>query len=178
MARRMPMRLTRRVAISALALAIVAVLIATCATRAVTTLAGAALPGCLYDVDVPAGRAPVVALTIDDSPDANGTPAILDTLRAYSAHATFFVITNQIPAAESVMQRVRSEGHEIGNHFTADRASIRLDSVAFERDLAAADSALRPYGPVQWVRPGSGWYSRRMVRSIERSGYRCALGSV
>ena len=144
----------------------------------VTALAGAALPGCLYDVNIPAHRPPIVALTIDDAPDANGTPAILDTLRAYSAHATFFVITNQVPAAEPVMERIKREGHEIGNHFTADRASIRLDSAAFELDLAAADSALRPYMPVQWARPGSGWYSRRMVRSIERSGYRCALGSV
>jgi len=164
--------------LAALASLAVVMLIATCAPRAVTSLAAAVLPGCLYEVKLAAHRPPLVALTIDDAPDAAGTPAILDTLRAYGASATFFVITDQIPAAESVMERMTREGHEVGNHFTADRASIRLDSAAFQRDLEAADSALLPYAPRRWARPGSGWYSRRMVRTMERSGYRCALGGV
>jgi len=167
-----------RIGLATLSLLALVALAAACAPRAITGLAAAALPGCLYEVRLTAHRPALVALTIDDTPDAAGTPAILDTLRAYGAHATFFVITDQIPHAESVLQRVRQEGHEIGNHFTTDRASIRLDSAAFERDLAASDSTLRRFGSSSWARPGSGWYSPRMVRAMERSGYRCALGTV
>src|SRR5262249_3506226 len=31
---------------------------------------------------------------------------------------------------------------------------------------------------VRWLRPGSGWYTPRMVASIERAGYCLALGSI
>jgi peptidoglycan/xylan/chitin deacetylase (PgdA/CDA1 family) len=170
------MRVLPRVALGMLSAFVVVVLIVTFAPRVVTDVAAAVIPGCLYEVKLASPQR--VALTIDDSPDAVGTAGILDTLRAYGAHATFFVITDQIPDAEVVMRRILQEGHEIGNHFTADLASIRPDSASFERDLHAADSALRPYGLVRWARPGSGWYSPRMVRAIERSGHQCALGTV
>ena len=39
-------------------------------------------------------------------------------------------------------------------------------------------SALAPFGPLRWARPGSGWYSRRMIRQLGSTKYRCALGSV
>jgi len=175
---RNPKRVLSRIAVGIVAVVLLMVLVATCAPRIVTNVAAAVLPGCLYEVKLATPRPQLVALTIDDTPDAAGTPGILDTLRAYGAHATFFVITGQVPSAQAVMARITREGHEIGNHFTADRASIRLDSAGFARDLRAADSALRPYGPVPWARPGSGWYSSRMVRAIERSGQQCALGSV
>jgi peptidoglycan/xylan/chitin deacetylase (PgdA/CDA1 family) len=150
-----------------------------CAPRAITRPAEALFPGCLYEVRLAEPHLrPMVALTIDDAPDPLTTPAILDTLRAHDARATFFVITGQVDRAAPLVDRMRREGHEIGNHFTSDRASIHLDSAAFERDLAAADSALGAYGPVRWARPGSGWYSRRMVRTMKRTGYGCALGSI
>ena len=171
-------RIVRRLSVCATAVLTLAALVAACGPRAVSGVAGLVHPGCLFDVDLAATRKPLVALTIDDAPDAAGTPAILDTLRAYGARATFFVITDQIPGAESVMARIASEGHEVGNHFTSDRPTIRLDSAAFERDLDRADSALREFAPVRWARPGAGWYSRRMVRAMERSGYDCALGTV
>jgi peptidoglycan/xylan/chitin deacetylase (PgdA/CDA1 family) len=34
------------------------------------------------------------------------------------------------------------------------------------------------FGPVRWLRPGSGWYTGAMLDAVERAGYRCALGSV
>jgi len=171
-------RVLRRISLATLTLLALVVLLATCAPRAITSLAAAALPGCQYEVQLPAERMPLVALTIDDAPDPAGTPAILDTLRAYGARATFFVITDQIPDARLVMARIAEEGHEIGNHFTTDRASIALDSASFERDLEASGSTLHQYGSSKWARPGSGWYSPRMVRAMERSGYQCALGTV
>jgi peptidoglycan/xylan/chitin deacetylase (PgdA/CDA1 family) len=128
-----------------------------------------------------ARRRPAVALTIDDAPDPATTPAILDTLRAHGARATFFVITGQLrrgDGADPTVARLRREGHEVGNHQTRDRPAIRLDSAAFDADLARADSALRPYGPIRWARPGSGWYSRRMIRTMQHAGHECVLGSV
>jgi peptidoglycan/xylan/chitin deacetylase (PgdA/CDA1 family) len=159
----------------------VPILVLACAPRAVTGYAATAFPGCVYEIAPPRPVSrPTIALTIDDAPDRATTPAILDTLRANGAHATFFVITSQLDSVmpDPTLARLQREGHEIGNHLSQERIAVRLDSATFERDLAAADSALRRYGPVRWVRPGSGFYSQRMVRAMHRGGYECALGSV
>ena len=155
------------------------------APRALTAVVVRAFPGCRYEFPTSGGGAPdraLIALTIDDAPDPKTTPAILDVLRANSSRATFFVITTQLQSmsagGDPILSRMRAEGHEIGNHMTRDRVSIRLDSAAYEGDLAQAASALRPYGPLRWARPGSGWYSARMVRAMRRAGYECVLGSV
>ena len=132
-------------------------------------------PGCLYRV---ATDQPVIALTLDDGPDSITTPLILDELRRHSARATFFLIASRVAGNEELVRRIVAERHEIGNHFMYDRASIGSSPDAFAGDLERAGAILEPYGPVRWARPGSGWYSRRMVAAMTTSQYRCALGSV
>jgi polysaccharide deacetylase len=44
---------------------------------------------------------PAVALTIDDGPDSQGTPDILDALREHQARATFFVIGEHVAGNET-----------------------------------------------------------------------------
>jgi peptidoglycan-N-acetylglucosamine deacetylase len=132
-------------------------------------------PGCLYRVPT---QAPLVALTIDDGPDSSSTPLILAELRRQGARATFFLIAARVRGQEQLVRTIASEGHELGNHFTRDRASIGLSPSAFEADLLLAHQVLAPYGAARWARPGSGWYSRAMISVMSRHGYRCALGSV
>lgn len=86
-----------------------------------------------------------VALTFDDGPDATWTPAILDTLRAHGAVATFFVVGRSVEAHLALLRRIVAEGHEIGNHtFTHPDLSrespfvTRLELDANERLLEAA----------------------------------------
>jgi peptidoglycan/xylan/chitin deacetylase (PgdA/CDA1 family) len=132
-------------------------------------------PGCLFRVPL---RAPLVALTLDDGHDGATTPLILAELRRHGARATFFLIAERVQGREQLVRRLVAEGHEVGNHFTQDRPSIRLSAGQFARDLERADRVLAPYGPVRWARPGSGWYSQAMLDTMARQGYRCALGSV
>ena len=132
-------------------------------------------PGCLYRVRV---QAPMVALTLDDGPDAVTTPMILAELRRYQARATFFLISERVENREQLVHQMVAEGHEIGNHFTQDRPSIRLAADEFREDLDQAHQALAPFGSARWARPGSGWYSQTMVATMARKGYRCVLGSV
>jgi peptidoglycan/xylan/chitin deacetylase (PgdA/CDA1 family) len=132
-------------------------------------------PGCLYQVRT---EEPLVALTIDDGPDPASTPLILTELGRQDARATFFLITDRLRGQEPLVRRLVGEGHELGNHFTQDRPSIRLSLPVFEADLLQAHRDLAPWGPPLWARPGSGWYSRAMISVLQRHGYRCALGSV
>ena len=121
---------------------------------------------------------PVVALTIDDGPDARTTPRILAALEAHGARATFFLISERVPGNEEVVRAVVRGGHEIGNHLTRDEPSVRLSPAAFEASLLAAHEVLARFATPRWARPGSGWYTAAMVETMRRHGYRCALGSV
>lgn len=57
-----------------------------------------------------------VALTFDDGPDPAVTPAVLDALAQYGAHATFFTIGRLVEAHPLLTQRIAAEQHELGNH--------------------------------------------------------------
>jgi peptidoglycan-N-acetylglucosamine deacetylase len=132
-------------------------------------------PGCTYEIET---SAPAVALTIDDGPDAATTPDLLRELREHGAHATFFLISSHVAGTDSLVTAMVAEGHEIGNHLTRDEPSIALRPEEFDSALVEAGTALSQFGPVHWARPGGGRYSREMVATMERRGYRCALGSV
>ena len=123
---------------------------------------------------------PLVALTIDDAPDARTTPQILDVLKQYHAHATFFIITEYLKGNEAIVRRMLQEGHEIGNHMTRDEPTRDLPFEEFVRKFNRADSILRQFAPVHWLRPGSAFYTREMVNYLKEDprGYRLVLGSV
>lgn len=132
-------------------------------------------PGCLYSVP---RDDKTIALTLDDGPDSATTPELLRILADNNARATFFLISSHLPGNDTLVARLVREGHEIGNHFSENEASIALSPPAFVRSFLTADSVLKRFAPVRWVRPGSGHYNKRMLRTFREHGYRCALGSV
>jgi peptidoglycan/xylan/chitin deacetylase (PgdA/CDA1 family) len=120
---------------------------------------------------------PLVALTVDDGPHPSTTPALLDVLARHGVSATFFVIGSAARAHPDLLSRTAAEGHELGNHLERDEPSVLLASGEFDRQLTDVHAVLAPHGPVRFFRPGSGWFTPRMLRSGSRLGYRCALGS-
>jgi peptidoglycan/xylan/chitin deacetylase (PgdA/CDA1 family) len=64
---------------------------------------------------LPAGDR-AVALTFDDGPNPDATPAILDALGARGVHATFFILGRHAERWPHLVRRVVEEGHAIGNH--------------------------------------------------------------
>lgn len=58
----------------------------------------------------------LIALTFDDGPDPEWTPAILDILKQESVPGTFFVIGKNGQAHPDLLRRIVAEGHELGNH--------------------------------------------------------------
>jgi peptidoglycan/xylan/chitin deacetylase (PgdA/CDA1 family) len=57
----------------------------------------------------------IIALTFDDGPNTEITPAILDILKG-KAKATFFCIGRKIEGNEQILKRMDTEGHLIGTH--------------------------------------------------------------
>ncbi len=57
-----------------------------------------------------------VWLTIDDGPDPESTPEILDVLAEFDARASFFVIGEKVAWNAPLARRIVSAGHTLENH--------------------------------------------------------------
>jgi peptidoglycan/xylan/chitin deacetylase (PgdA/CDA1 family) len=58
----------------------------------------------------------ILALTYDDGPSSALTPPLLDLLRRNDARATFFMLGRHAQQYPQIVDRVLSEGHDIGCH--------------------------------------------------------------
>ncbi|WP_084176525.1 polysaccharide deacetylase family protein [[Limnothrix rosea] IAM M-220] len=119
-----------------------------------------------------------IALTIDDVPDRETTPLILEVLAKHHVKATFFIIADQVKNNEDIVEAIAAAGHELGNHMMEDRPSIFLSAAEFETNLLAAQKIISKFAPVRWFRPASGWYSRQMIKTAKKQGLAIALGDV
>ena len=80
---------------------------------------------------------------IDDGPDPQVTPAVLDQLEAAGARATFFVIGEQARALPALVREVLRRGHDVQNHSHAHRKHFSMWGLrALERDIATAQAVL------------------------------------
>lgn len=57
-----------------------------------------------------------IYLTFDDGPIPIVTPFVLETLKKFSAKATFFCIGDNIEKHPDIFLQIKAEGHAIGNH--------------------------------------------------------------
>ena len=127
-----------------------------------------------------------VTLTIDNGPDPEATPRVLDILEARDIPAVFFVLGRNAadPAKRSLLERTHDAGHWIGNHTWSHEGPLGpmpdADAVAeIERtqdaigDLAHPRRFFRPVG-------GSGALGPHLLNPAARDyladgGYTCVL---
>ncbi len=84
-----------------------------------------------------------VALTIDDGPDAQVTPAVLDLLDAHDARATFFCIAQHAQAHPQLCREIVRRGHSVQNHSHQHRHNFSLLGLrGMQREIEAAQDAL------------------------------------
>lgn len=55
-------------------------------------------------------------LTFDDGPIPDVTPQILNILKSYGIKATFFCVGDNIQKHPEIFERIKAEGHQVGNH--------------------------------------------------------------
>jgi peptidoglycan-N-acetylglucosamine deacetylase len=89
------------------------------------------------------GKTKAIALTFDDGPDPETTPAILDILLERKVKATFFVIGKKAVKHPELLQRIVDEGHTIGNHSYSHHYLIGFFSKQkLKSDLAQCSQAI------------------------------------
>ena len=115
-----------------------------------------------------------VALTFDDGPHPQGTPAMLEILREAGAVATFFVIGEQVRRTGSLLGEIAAAGHAIAVHGDRHRLLLRLTPAAVAEDLERAAATI---GPATLHRAPYGIYSWPALRAVRRRGWTPVLWS-
>ena len=89
----------------------------------------------------PEKKRPMVAITLDDGP-GQYTDTLLDCLEENGAHATFFMLGQNVQAYPDTVKRMVEIGCEIGNHSWdhENMYNLSLDSVA--KEFSDTDNAL------------------------------------
>ncbi len=92
-----------------------------------------------------------VWLTLDDGPDPEDTPKILELLAAHEARATFFVIGQHARTHPDLVRAIVARGHEVGHHSHSHpvRSFWCASPTRLRRELDDGLAALQPLG----VRP-------------------------
>lgn len=135
-----------------------------------------------------------VALTFDDGPHPQGTPAVLEALREAGAPATFFLAGEQVERRPALAAEIVAAGHEVAVHCRRHRNLLRLAPWQVADDLWRAEALISeatdrtprlyrpPYGvlnaaalrfarargwtPLLWTRWGRDWERRATPASI------------
>jgi peptidoglycan-N-acetylglucosamine deacetylase len=98
-----------------------------------------------------------VALTFDDGPDPDWTPALLATLARFGAQATFFVQGERLKEHPEIAREAVAAGHELQPHCFEHRSHRELSDDEITQDLKRLLDALREHAgvdqPTLWRPP-------------------------
>jgi peptidoglycan-N-acetylglucosamine deacetylase len=110
-----------------------------------------------------------LALTFDDGPNVH-TAALLDTLAAHEAKATFFMLGSQAVRHPDVVRRVAKDGHEIGNHSWGHANFEHMPQDHIAADIAHAQQVFKDLGvSPQLMRPPYGIKSPAIHQATDMS---------
>ena len=114
-----------------------------------------------------------VALTFDDGPHPQATPAVLDVLDQHRVKATFFLVGEQVDLRPALAAEIVARGHEIGIHSYRHRAATWYALHAFRDDLdRAADAIARATGLAPALyRPPRGVFTYSALAEVRRRGW-------
>ena len=113
-----------------------------------------------------------VALTFDDGPHPEGTPAMLEVLAAREARACFFLIGEQVERRPELAARVVAAGHMVALHGYRHRLQLRLSAREVADDLRRGRAAIEDAtgSGVRWHRPPYGIYSPHGLHAARGAG--------
>ncbi len=134
------------------------VILGICAVLLVTAVKSNDVVTAAAPAQIQAGEEKYISLTFDDGPSAQTTGKLLDGLNERGVNATFFLIGELIEGNESLVLRMKEDGHQIGNH-TWSHVNLQEVSLSVaEEELQRTDAALTNLlgAGDYWVRPPYG----------------------
>lgn len=116
-----------------------------------------------------------VYITFDDGPHPTITPHVLDLLKEYNAHATFFCIGKNIVEHPSIYNRIIKEGHTTGNHTHNHLNGWQHKTEDYLTNVSQAAKLITP----KLFRPPYGRIKQRQASLLQKQhGYSIYMWSV
>ncbi|MBN1413641.1 MAG: polysaccharide deacetylase family protein [Bacteroidales bacterium] len=113
--------------------------------------------------DLP-GYTNTVYLTFDDGPAPEVTGQVLEHLKKYDARATFFCIGRNTERYPDLYNRIRSEGHAVGNHTYSHLNGMKTKNVDYFNDIQLAQT----FTPSDLFRPPYGMIRPSQIRHLRK----------
>jgi peptidoglycan/xylan/chitin deacetylase (PgdA/CDA1 family) len=131
------------------------------------------LPGRIIARVTLRSRRKAIALTFDDGPYPETTPAILEALARLGVRATFFLVGEQARRHPELVRRIGAAGHAIGNHTQRHRLLVFRTDAEVEDEIAACQRTLGALGVrASLFRPPHGFKPLGLQRTLDRHGLR------
>jgi peptidoglycan/xylan/chitin deacetylase (PgdA/CDA1 family) len=120
-----------------------------------------------------------IALTFDDGPHREGTPAVLEALARAGAEATFFLVGEQVERLPALAGEIAAAGHAVGIHGYRHTLLLRRSPAALRDDLARAEDVIAAATGTtpRLYRPPYGVFSLPALRLVRRLGWSPVLWS-
>ena len=112
------------------------------------------------------GRSDDVAITLDDGPDDEVTPRVLEILDRWQASATFFVLAGRAADRPAITRAIVDAGHEVGLHGVDHRRLPSFEALVEGRVMLEGIVE----SPVRWFRPPFGALDVPTYRAVRRAG--------
>jgi peptidoglycan-N-acetylglucosamine deacetylase len=120
-----------------------------------------------------------VALTFDDGPHPDGTPAVLSVLEEAGISATFFLVGEQVQRRPALAAEIAQRGHAVALHGYRHRPQPAMSTRAVQDDVDRGAEVIAQATGVElaWHRPPYGLYSPAGLEAVRRRGLRPILWS-
>lgn len=107
----------------------------------------------------------VIALTFDDGPKKGTTDIILEALKNYDAHATFFVLGNLAARNPQLIIEMAENGNDVGSHSWDHPLLTKLNNKDLLKQINQTNSLIKDITgkEVSLFRPPYGAYDERVM---------------
>ena len=103
-----------------------------------------------------------IYLTFDDGPTPNVTEWVLEQLSTFDAKATFFCIGKNVEKHPGIFEKVKQQGHSIGNHTYQHLNGWQTSTIDYLGDIEKCASVF----PATLFRPPYGKITRKQVNNL------------
>lgn len=115
-----------------------------------------------------------IFITFDDGPHKEITPWVLSVLERYNAKATFFCVGENASTLTDIMDKIRDNGHSVGNHTHRHIRGWQTNDLSYFRDTYRAV----PFTSSRLFRPPYGRIKAKQANMLRSRGFRVIMWSL
>lgn len=132
------------------------------------TVGGKELP--IYSVETDEKK---VALSFDAAWGNEDTAQILETLKKYDVHVTFFMTGGWVEKYPEDVEKICAAGHDLGNHSEDHKNMSQLADEECQRELMKVHEKVKELTGVEMelFRPPYGDYDNEVIKNAKACGY-------